>query len=77
MSKAIVQAAPSKGQVVEAAKSAQVLKVRQVCSLVQLSKASIYRLAANSLFPKPVKIGVKASGWRLSEVQAWLDAKVA
>lgn len=68
---------PPLGQVVEAAKSAQVLKVRQVCSLTQLSRATIYRLAANSLFPKPIKIGVKASGWRLSEIQAWLDAKAA
>lgn len=67
----------SLGQVVEAAKSAQVLKINQVCSLTQLSKASIYRLAASGLFVRPIKTGIRASGWRLSDVQAWLDAKAA
>ncbi len=68
---------PPVGQVVEAAKSAQVLKINQVCSLTQLSKATVYRLAARGLFVRPIKTGIRASGWRLSEVQAWLDAKAA
>lgn len=76
MSKTI-QVRPSLGAVVEAAKSAQVLKIRQVCSLTQLSRATVYRLSANALFPKPIKIGIRASGWKLSSVQDWLDAKAA
>lgn len=41
------------------------------------SGATLYRLAALGRFPKPMKIGARASAWLESEVQAWVDARIA
>lgn len=74
MTEAVSEVRPI-GQFLADIKAAQVLKVQQVCSLTGLSRASLYRLGACNQFPKPVKIGIRASGWRLSEIQAWLDSR--
>jgi prophage regulatory protein len=55
----------------------RVLKIKQVCDLTGLSRASVYRLAAINLFPSPIKIGIKASGWRLYDLENWLAARPA
>ena len=34
-------------------------------------------LIAQGRFPKPVKIGRRASAWLMSEVEAWLDGKLS
>jgi prophage regulatory protein len=53
----------------------KILKIPQIISITGLSRASVYRLAADpkSNFPKPVKLSVRASGWRLSAITQWLD----
>jgi prophage regulatory protein len=68
-------AVPTLGQHRADINSVQILKIKQVCSLTGLSKASCYRLAADpeSTFPRPVKLSSRASGWRLSELSDWLD----
>jgi len=35
--------------------------------------SSLYDLMKEGLFPKPVKIGKRAVGWRKSDLDAWLD----
>jgi prophage regulatory protein len=49
-----------------------------------LSRAAIYRRVAAGTFPRPVKVGERASAWLESEVTAWImncvasrDAKIA
>jgi len=53
----------------------KILKIKDVISITSLSRASVYRLAADSRsnFPKPVKISVRASGWKLSSITQWLN----
>jgi prophage regulatory protein len=36
-----------------------------------------YEEIAQGRFPKPVKIGRRASAWLMSEVEAWLDGKLS
>lgn len=36
----------------------------------------IYKEIAEGRFPRPVKIGAKASRWVLSEVRTWIDAHI-
>lgn len=51
--------------------------IGEVCAVTRLSRASIYRLMARGLFPKPVKIGMAKSVWPVTEVKAWVAARVA
>lgn len=40
-----------------------------------LSRSSIYAMTAAGTFPKPVKLGARAVGWRESDLAAWLEAR--
>ena len=51
----------------------KLLRMPEVQRRVPLSRSHIYSLAAQGRFPKPIKLGIRASAWLESEV----DARVA
>ena len=56
---------------------AQILRLRDVVDLTRISRSRIYVFMdrATDPFPKPIKLGTRAVGWRRAEVEAWLDAR--
>ena len=52
----------------------QILRRRQLEEQLGLSRSSIYKMIADGLFPKPIKLGPRAVGWRADEVENWLIA---
>ena len=50
----------------------QILRRRQLEEQLGLSRSSIYKMVADGLFPKPIKLGSRAVGWRADEVENWL-----
>lgn len=42
-----------------------------------LSRSEIYRRIAAGTFPRPVKLGERASAWVESEIDAWAAAHIA
>ena len=46
-------------------------------SVTGLACSTIYLQMKNGTFPKPIKIGERAVGWRMSEVNAWLEQRIA
>lgn len=55
----------------------RLLTMKQVTQLVPFHRVYIYRLIARGEFPQPVKIGKRRNGWVASEVEAWIEARVA
>lgn len=55
----------------------QLWKLTQVEQETGLRRTSIYTMAAASEFPKPIKIGKRASAWVACEVVAWIEARIA
>jgi len=55
----------------------QILKLPEVINTTKQSSSSIYRGAANGTFPKPIKLSERSSGWIASEVEQWLDDRIA
>lgn len=53
------------------------LKLPEVMRRTGLAKSTIYKRAAEGTFPKPVKTGLRASAFIESEVQLWMDQRVA
>jgi prophage regulatory protein len=41
-----------------------------------LSCSTIYAMMAADKFPRPIKIGRRAVGWRNTDIQAWVLSKV-
>ncbi|QBK04491.1 AlpA family transcriptional regulator [Hylemonella gracilis] len=55
--------------------SPQVIRLPGVRHYTGLSRSTIYALVRNNDFPKPLKLGPRASGWLQAEVSQWLKAK--
>lgn len=54
----------------------KILRLRDVKSQTGLSRSSIYAFIQKGEFPKPIKLGPKASGWLAEEVQEWINNKL-
>lgn len=53
------------------------LRLPAVEARVGLKRPTIYALAARGKFPKPIKLGPRASAWVLAEVQEWEAARIS
>lgn len=42
-----------------------------------LSRSTIYEKIKNGTFPKPIKLGPRAVGWLETEIDAWLEERLA
>lgn len=56
----------------------QLIKLPDVIKLTGLSSSSVYRLASNGEFPKPIKLtaGGRSSAWVIEEVNQWVDKRI-
>jgi prophage regulatory protein len=48
-----------------------------VMAITGLSRSHTYALAMQGLFPKQVKLTERSSAWVESEVQGWIDTRIA
>jgi len=55
----------------------QILKLIEIKKDTGLSGSSIYRMAKAGTFPKPIKLGERSSGWIASEVDQWINERIA
>jgi prophage regulatory protein len=57
--------------------SDRIIRVSELTNYVGLKRSTIYSLIGQGQFPAPIKIipGGRASGWLLSDVEAWIDAR--
>ena len=53
------------------------LNLRDVTSRTGLSRSSIYRLIDEGDFPKAVKLGKRTLSWPDTEIEDWIQAKLA
>lgn len=58
-------------------KGDSILRLPEVERRTGLRRAQIYKAAAAGTFPKPLKLGAKASGWLESEIDAHIARLVA
>lgn len=54
----------------------QIIKLSDVNRITGLSNSSIYRLASQNKFPKPIKLSKRSSGWLKSEIEHWLEKRI-
>jgi prophage regulatory protein len=47
----------------------------EVERLTGLSRSTIYQWIKDGEFPRPVKLGARAVGWRENDVLAWIKAR--
>ena len=52
----------------------RVLRREKVEAMTGLSRSTIYALVRRGSFPKPLRLGPRAVGWRLADVRDWIAA---
>jgi prophage regulatory protein len=57
----------------EKSMSMKILKLNDVKKLTTFSVSTIYRLASEGRFPKPIKLAERSSGWVEQEILDYLD----
>lgn len=43
--------------------------------MVGLSRSTLYAMMAEGTFPKPLRLGKRAVGWRERDLRQWLDSR--
>jgi len=52
-----------------------ILRLKDVCNKVGLSKSSIYSGMINNKFPKTIKLGIRAVGWKSTDIEEWIQER--
>ena len=51
------------------------MRMREVCQIVGLSRATLYRLLKLGRFPPSIRLSFSAVGWRADAVALWLTER--
>ncbi len=54
-----------------------ILRLPAVKARCGLSTSQIYALISRQQFPRPVVLGLRAVGWVQSDIEDWINAKIA
>ena len=52
----------------------KILRLPEVAQLTGLSKPTIHRRYRAGTFPAPLRLGAQSIGWRLDEIEAWIES---
>lgn len=56
----------------------RLIRIRDVCQIVSLSRPAIYKAIKRGTFPAPCKpLSGRASAWSEAEITAWIEARLA
>ncbi len=53
----------------------RIIRAKEVQNLTGLSRTTLWRLEQQNAFPKRVSLGGQSVGWKLNEIQSWIDEK--
>ena len=53
----------------------KILRRSEVQRVTGLSKATIWRLVKMGDFPRPIRLGARAVGWKSSEIADWIESR--
>ena len=51
----------------------QIFRIKSVCDITGLPKSTVYAKMLNGEFPRPIKLGRRAVGWKSEELKAWFS----
>ena len=57
--------------------SDSILRLPAAKAATDLSRSTIYTRMAAGTFPKPIPLGERAVGWVSSEINAWIQQRIA
>jgi len=61
---------------VNASSRNKIIRMKDVIGTTGLSRSSIYQKISSNQFPKQVRLGARAVGWVLDEVNNWVNHQI-
>jgi len=61
----------------QSANGAIFLSTKQVCSVLRMARATLYRMISSGVFPKPIKLGFRRNGWLRSDIETFVSSRIA
>jgi len=55
----------------------RIVSKKELRQMVPFTPQHILRLEKQGRFPKRIRLGERRVGWRLTDIEAWLDARAA
>jgi len=49
------------------------VRMKQLVSILPISRASIWRMVRQGTFPAPIKLSVGITAWRTVDIEEWLN----
>ncbi|MFD1786521.1 helix-turn-helix transcriptional regulator [Sphingomonas floccifaciens] len=59
----------------ESAAIDRILRRAEVCQLIGLSRSSLYLMMEEGRFPRPIRLGRRAVGWKARAVDEWINQR--
>ena len=56
------------------AQEKRLLRIDEVLEMVGISKSVLYEMIGREQFPRPVRISLRAVGWRQRDIDDWLES---
>ena len=53
----------------------RIIRAKEVVEMTGLSRTTIWRMERNKSFPARVSLGKNSVGWKLSDIQKWLNTR--
>jgi prophage regulatory protein len=53
----------------------RIVRIDEVALILGISKPTVIRWVESGFFPKPIKIGPRAVGWRASVIEAFIASR--
>ena len=60
---------------IEQEQNMKILRRPTVEQVTGLSRSTLYSMIAEGTFPRPVRLGKRAVGWRECDLSAWLESR--
>ena len=54
----------------------RIMRLKEVMDTTGLGRSYMYKLIADGVFPKPVPLGARATGWVSDEVESWILERI-
>ncbi|EWH09032.1 phage transcriptional regulator AlpA [Catenovulum agarivorans DS-2] len=55
----------------------RLIKLKTVLNVTGLGRSTLYEYVKNGQFPKPVDLGIRNVAWVESEVEEWIQQRIA
>jgi len=59
---------------IEIVSKLRIVRAAELANLLGISQTSLWRWRKSGDFPQPIALGARMVGWKIIDVEAWLDA---